>query len=43
MPGSEAFREGSPFTAVFTDIFDGVKESAVIDFYISPLFWGTGG
>jgi hypothetical protein len=38
MPGTEGFRERPPFTAVFTDIDDGVKEPAAIDFYISPLF-----
>lgn len=38
MPGAEGFREGPPFTAVFADIDDGVKEPVVIDFHISPLF-----
>jgi hypothetical protein len=38
MPGSEGFREGPPFAAVFADRDDGVKEPAVIDFYLSPLF-----
>jgi hypothetical protein len=38
MPGAEGFREGRPFTAVFTDIDDGVKEAAIIDLYISPLY-----
>jgi hypothetical protein len=37
MPGAEGFREGPPFTAVFADIDEGVKEPAVINFYISPL------
>jgi hypothetical protein len=37
MPGAEGFRKGPPFTAVFTDIDDGIKEPAVIDFYIFPL------
>jgi hypothetical protein len=38
MPGAEGFREGPPFAAVFADIDDSVKEPAVMDFYISPLF-----
>jgi hypothetical protein len=38
MPGAEGLGEGAPFTAVFTDIDYGVKEAAVIDFHISPLF-----
>jgi hypothetical protein len=38
MPGAEGFREGRPFTAVFTEIDDGVKEAAIIDFYISRLY-----
>jgi hypothetical protein len=38
MPGAEGFREGPPFTAVFADIDERVKEAAVIDFHISPLF-----
>jgi hypothetical protein len=35
---AEGFRERPPFTAVFTDIDDGVKKPTAIDFYISPLF-----
>jgi hypothetical protein len=38
MPGAKGFRKGPPFTTVFSDIDDGIKEPAVIDFYISPLF-----
>jgi hypothetical protein len=38
MPGTEDFRKCPPFTAVFEDIDDGVKEPAIIDFYISSLF-----
>jgi hypothetical protein len=38
MPRAEGFRESPPFTAVFADIDEGIKEPAVIDFYISPLF-----
>jgi hypothetical protein len=37
MPRAEGFREGPPFTAVFADIDDSIKEPAVMDFYISPL------
>jgi hypothetical protein len=38
MPRVEGGREGTPCTAVFTDTEDSVKEAAVIDFYISPLY-----
>jgi hypothetical protein len=38
MPGAEDLREGPPLAAVFADIDDRVKELAVIDFYLSPLF-----
>jgi predicted membrane-bound mannosyltransferase len=38
MPGAEGRGEGSPFTAVLADIDDGVKKTAVIDFYVSPLY-----
>jgi hypothetical protein len=38
MPGTEGFREGPPFTAVFTDTDKSVKEPAIIDLYISRLY-----
>jgi hypothetical protein len=38
MPRPEDFRKCPPFTAVFEDIDDGVKEPVIIDFYISSLF-----
>jgi hypothetical protein len=38
MPGAEGGGESPPFTAVFADIDYGVKEAAVIDFHVSPLF-----
>jgi hypothetical protein len=38
MPGAEGRRERPPFTAVFADIDESVKEATVIDFHISPLF-----
>jgi hypothetical protein len=37
MPGTEGFRKGPPFTAVLADSDDGIKEPAVIDFYISVI------
>jgi hypothetical protein len=38
VPRAEGLGEGALFTAVFTDIDYGVKEAAVIDFHVSPLF-----
>jgi hypothetical protein len=38
MPWAEGLRERAPFAAVFADIYYGVKETAVIDFHVSPLF-----
>jgi hypothetical protein len=38
MPGAESLRECPPFTAVFADIDESVKEAAVIGFHLSPLF-----
>jgi hypothetical protein len=38
MPGAEGRGEGSPFTAVLTNIDDGVKKAVVIDLYVSPLY-----
>jgi hypothetical protein len=38
MPGAEGLRECPPFTTVFADIDERVKEAAVIGFHISPLF-----
>jgi hypothetical protein len=38
MPGAENRRERPPFTAVFADVEERVKEVAAIDFRISPLF-----
>jgi hypothetical protein len=38
MPGAESPGEGPPFAAVFTDIDYGIRETAVIDFHVPPLF-----
>jgi hypothetical protein len=38
MPRAEDLREGPPFTAIFTDIDESIKEAVVINFHISPLF-----
>jgi hypothetical protein len=38
MPGAEGFGESPLFAAVFADIDYGVKEAAVIDFHVSPMF-----
>jgi hypothetical protein len=38
MPGAEGLGECSSFAAVFADVDYGVKEVAVIDSHVSPLF-----
>jgi hypothetical protein len=38
MPGAEGPGECPPFAAVFADIDYGVRETAIIDFHVSPLF-----